>query len=75
MIIDSNMHWLPENLFDDEALLASFLNVVPKQYGVHARLVPIPGKNLRQIEIEQPKGYPVQTLPKTSTILSYKSRI
>jgi predicted TIM-barrel fold metal-dependent hydrolase len=56
MIIDSNMHWLPENLFDDEALLESFLNVVPRQYGIHARLAPIPGKNLRQIIIEQPQG-------------------
>jgi predicted TIM-barrel fold metal-dependent hydrolase len=56
MIIDSNMHWLPENLFDDEALLESFLNVVPRQYGIHASLAPIPGKNLRQIVIEQPKG-------------------
>lgn len=56
MIIDSNMHWLPENLFDDEALLDSFLCVVPKEYGVHAKLAPIPGKNLRQIVIEQPKG-------------------
>jgi predicted TIM-barrel fold metal-dependent hydrolase len=56
MIIDSNMHWLPENLFDDEALLGSFLNVVPRQYGIHAKLAPIPGKDLRQIVIEQPKG-------------------
>ena len=59
MIIDSNMHWLPENLFDDEALLASFLNVVPREYGVHAKLAPIPDKNLRQIIIEQPKGYAI----------------
>jgi hypothetical protein len=56
MIIDSNMHWLPENLFDDEALLESFLNVVPRQYGIHARVCAIPGKNLRQIVIEQPQG-------------------
>jgi predicted TIM-barrel fold metal-dependent hydrolase len=56
MIIDSNMHWLPENLFDDEALLDSFLCVVPKEYGVHAKVATIPGKDLRQIVIEQPKG-------------------
>ena len=56
MIIDSNMHWLPENLFDDEDLLESFLNAVPRQYGIHASLKPIPDKNLRQIVIEQPKG-------------------
>ena len=56
MIIDSNIHWLPEKLFDDEALLESFINVVPRQYGIHARLAPIPGKTLRQIIIEQPQG-------------------
>ena len=56
MIIDCNMHWLPENLFDDEDLLESFLNAVPRQYGIHASLAPIPDKNLRQIIIEQPKG-------------------
>jgi predicted TIM-barrel fold metal-dependent hydrolase len=56
MIIDSNMHWLPENLFDDKDLLECFLSAVPKQYGVHARVCPIPGKNLRQIVIEQPQG-------------------
>ena len=56
MIIDSNMHWLPENLFDDEALLESFLNVVPRQYGIHDRVCAIPGKDLRQIVIEQPQG-------------------
>jgi predicted TIM-barrel fold metal-dependent hydrolase len=56
MVIDSNMHWLPESLFDDEDLLESFLNAVPRQYGIHASVVPIPDKNLRQIIIEQPKG-------------------
>ena len=44
MIIDSNMHWLPENLFDDEALLESFLNVVPRQYGIHARVCRFRGR-------------------------------
>jgi len=56
MIIDSNMHWLPEGLFDDDDLLESFLSAVPRQYGIHASLEPIPDKNLRQIVIEQPKG-------------------
>src|SRR5262245_60665288 len=58
-IVDANMHWLPENLFSDAGLLQSFLGSVPREYGIHARLGPVPGKNLRQIVIERPKGYEV----------------
>jgi predicted TIM-barrel fold metal-dependent hydrolase len=57
MIIDSNMHWLPENLFQDEDLLNSLVNSVPREYGIYARVAQIPGKNIRQIIIEKPKGY------------------
>ena len=59
MIIDANMHWLPENLFTDETLLAAFFKAIPREYGTHARVVPVPGKNLRQIVIEKPRGYEV----------------
>jgi uncharacterized protein len=59
MIIDSNMHWLPENVFTDESLLSSFLNTVPREYGTYARLAPIPGKEMKQIIIEKPKGYEI----------------
>ncbi len=59
MIIDANMHWLPENLFADEFLRSSFLNSVPREYGTHARMAPVPGKKLTQIVIEKPKGYEV----------------
>jgi uncharacterized protein len=59
MIIDANMHWLPENLFTDETLLNAFLKAVPREYGTSARIVPVPGKNIRQIVIEKPKGYEV----------------
>jgi hypothetical protein len=38
MIIDVNMHWLPENLFTDESLLDSFIRLVPHAYGEYARL-------------------------------------
>lgn len=58
-VIDANMHWLPENLFADDRLLTAFLQSVPRQYGIHASLAPVPGKPLRQIVIEQPKGYEV----------------
>ena len=56
MIIDANMHWLPDNLFNDEPLLTAFLKSVPRQYDTYAYLSPIPDKNLRQIIIEKPKG-------------------
>ena len=55
-VIDANMHWLPENLFDDEKLLAAFLGAPPRAYGVEAKIAPIPGKSRRQIVIEQPRG-------------------
>jgi predicted TIM-barrel fold metal-dependent hydrolase len=58
-IIDANMHWLPENLFSDSALLEAFISSVPREYGTSAKLVPMPGKDLRQIVIELPKGYEV----------------
>jgi predicted TIM-barrel fold metal-dependent hydrolase len=58
-VIDANMHWLPENLFADEQLLSTFVDSVPREYGIHAKLAPVPGKPLRQIIIEQPKGYGV----------------
>ena len=40
MIIDINMHALPENLFQDEVLLESFLPTVPQAYGEFASLIP-----------------------------------
>ena len=57
MIIDINMHALPENLFHDEALLQSFLRVVPQACGEFATLVTVPGTDKKQIVIEKPKGY------------------
>ncbi len=57
MIIDANMHWLPEDLFADEDLRDSFINCVPCSYGVYAGVRPMPGTELEQIVIEQPRGY------------------
>jgi predicted TIM-barrel fold metal-dependent hydrolase len=57
MIIDDNMHWLPENLFKDKALRDSFINCVPYVYGECARVKAIPGTKLEQIVIEKPQGY------------------
>ena len=57
MIIDINMHALPENLFQDEALLELFLRTVPQAYGEVARLITVQGTDKKQIVIEKPRGY------------------
>jgi len=57
MIIDANMHWLPENLFKDKSLLDSFINCVPCAYGEYAKITTIPGTKLQQIVIEKPLGF------------------
>ena len=55
-IIDSNMHWLPGDLFTNERVLNGFMNSVPKAYGIEARVEQVAGKDIRQIIIEQPRG-------------------
>lgn len=57
MIVDVNVHWLPENLFTDESLLNSFIRIVPRAYGEYAEVTTIPGTNRKQIVISKPKGY------------------
>jgi predicted TIM-barrel fold metal-dependent hydrolase len=57
MNIDVNMDWLPNKLFTDEALLESFIHIVPRAYGEFARLDNVPGKDIRQIIIEKPRGF------------------
>src|SRR5512136_2219598 len=59
IVVDANMHWLPETLFSDGALLETFIGAVPREYGIHAKVAAVPGKDLRQIVIEMPKGYEV----------------
>lgn len=58
-VIDANMHWLPETLFSDPALLQVFLDAPPRAYGIEASLRTIGAGPLREIVIEQPRGYPV----------------
>ena len=57
MIIDINMHALPENIFRDEALLEVFLRTPPQAYGEFSRLITVPGTDKKQIVIEKPRGY------------------
>src|SRR4030081_529228 len=56
-VIGGNMHRLPENLFTDEQLVSAFVESVPREYGIHAKVAPVLGKAPRQIIIEQPAGY------------------
>ena len=57
MIIDVNMHWMPETLFKDEDLTNALIRMVPRAYGECARLDVVPGTKNPQIVIEKPKGY------------------
>ena len=57
MIIDINMHALPESLLEDEETLEAFLRIAPRAYGEHARLATVPGTDEKQIIIEKPRGY------------------
>jgi predicted TIM-barrel fold metal-dependent hydrolase len=57
MIIDANMHWLPEDLFTDEALRDSFVSCVPNDDDWYGCLKPMPGTDLQQIVLEKPQGY------------------
>jgi predicted TIM-barrel fold metal-dependent hydrolase len=57
MIIDANMHWLPDDIFTDKILQESFINCVPCAYGEYAKVTSVPGKKLQQIVIEKPLGY------------------
>lgn len=58
MIIDANMYYIPEELFQDETLLQRFLAEVPARDGWYAHCEEIIGSGgLRQILLEKPKGY------------------
>lgn len=58
MVIDSNMYWIPEEIFTDDLYLRAFLRCIPKEYGVYARCEIIPESGKKQIIIENPKGCP-----------------
>ena len=73
MIIDINMHALPENLFQDEAVLELFLRTVPQAYGEFTRLITVPGTDKKQIVIEKPRGY--QNLNFSQNTVDVKARL
>lgn len=57
MIIDINMHHLPEDLFTNEKVLDGFLSTAPRAFGEIASLGTIPETGKRQLILEKPKGY------------------
>jgi predicted TIM-barrel fold metal-dependent hydrolase len=57
MIIDVNMHHLPEDLFDNEETLDGFLSTAPRAFGEIASMG-VTESGSRQIILEKPKGYP-----------------
>ncbi|MCY7193709.1 amidohydrolase family protein [Streptococcus gallolyticus] len=56
MIIDSNLYWFDEDIFESEEKMEAFLASAPKQYDtkVHAGTLP---DGRQQIIIERPKGF------------------
>ena len=58
MIIDSNMYWFPEELFENDRLLEQFLQEIPEEYGWYGHCEEIVGTDgLKQIVLEKPKGF------------------
>lgn len=58
MVIDANMYYIPEELFEDEALLEEFLAQIPEKDGWYGDCREIPGTDgLKQIVLEKPRGY------------------
>lgn len=58
MVVDANMYWMPEELFENEEMLRQFLAEVPEESGWFGHVEPIADREgLRQIVVEKPKGY------------------
>jgi uncharacterized protein len=56
MIIDINMHHLPQNLFTDEKILDGFLSTAPRGFGEIAHL-DTTDSGKKQLILEKPKGF------------------
>jgi predicted TIM-barrel fold metal-dependent hydrolase len=75
MIIDINMHALPEELFTNRTMLESYIRIVPRAYGEYAHLDTMPGTGEEQIVIEKPKGYPNLNFSKNAVDVSARLEI
>ncbi len=56
MVIDANMYWFPEGLFDDPEALDRFVAEAPRAYDTNAYLKESDG--VRQVVVEKPTGFP-----------------
>lgn len=56
MIIDINMHHLPEDLFTNEKTLDGFLSTAPRSFGEIATVGTLPSGK-KTLTLEKPKGY------------------
>ncbi|WP_099467597.1 amidohydrolase family protein [Konateibacter massiliensis] len=56
MVIDANMYWLPEAIFE-EGETEKFLSEIPKEYGINGYLTEDEHINTKQITLEKPPGY------------------
>lgn len=57
MMIDSNMYWLPEELFTNQELADKLLSAIPKEFGWYGYLEEIKDSDKKQFVLEKPKGY------------------
>lgn len=57
MVIDANMYWFPEKIFNDDGLMQKFLSQIPESYGISGYETKSDTTANRQIIIEKPKGY------------------
>lgn len=55
MVVDNNMHWMPEGLFDDENLLNKVLRILPQSENLYAYLGKIPGTDDTQSSLSSPR--------------------
>lgn len=56
MVIDANMYWFPESVFEDRKEADRFLSEIPKIYGTNGYLKEN-DNGVKQIVIEKPTGY------------------
>lgn len=56
MVIDANMYWLPESIFEDEREAEQFLAEIPETYDLKG-YTKVNKQGVKQIVIEKPVGY------------------
>ncbi|MGN1276067.1 MAG: amidohydrolase family protein [Floccifex sp.] len=54
-VTDTNVYWLPEQLFTDTGLCNEFIRCIPREYDVHASIYTLEDGR-KAIKVEKPKG-------------------